>query len=412
MNVLLIHQVYAAPDEPGGTRHHELASHCVEDGLTFTIVASDVNYKTGRKIDAAKPNDSTAGITVIRAWTPATVHGGITGRLLAFLGFSLSSLIAALRAPEVDIFLGTSPPMFQAASAWLASTLRRRPFVLEIRDLWPDALIQGGDLRSRLAIHAFLALERFLYGRASHIVVNSPAYKPYLAERKHVPADRITIVPNGVETSQFSPESRGDGFRLRYGLQGKFVALYAGALGVANDIPTIVEAAYLLGGCADIAFVIVGDGDRRSESEQLVSDQGLANVVFVDAQPKTAMPEVLAAADVCLATLKPNPNYSTVYPNKVFDYMAAGRPTVFSIDGVIRDVLDAANAGLYVPPRDPRTLAEAVLQLHTDPDLAARMGRAARSYVEEHFERRTHAAILGGVLRHIVSRGGLSGRNF
>jgi len=398
MHVLLIHQAYAGPDDPGGTRHYELASHCVDEGFQFTLVASDVSYATGRKVGSPKLDDPTPGVRVVRVRTPATLHRSVAWRLYAFVRFTLSSLMAALRARDVDVFMGTSPPMFQAASAWVASALRRRPFVLEVRDLWPDTLVQGGVLRNRLAISAFLALERFLYRRASHIIVNSPAYKGYLGEHKGVDLDRITVVPNGVETKQFHPCARGEGFRRRHTLQDRFIALYAGALGEANDIPVIVDAADILRHDDSLAFVLVGDGNRREMCESMVAERKLTNIVFAGAQPKSAMPEVLAAADVCLATLKPNPNYCTVYPNKVFDYMAAGRPTVYTIDGVIRAVLEEADGGVYVPPGDPQALAEAVLRLRAHPELSSNMGRSARDYVKRHFERREQAQLFADTL--------------
>ncbi len=404
MHVLLIHKAYAGPDDPGGTRHFELASHCVGEDFQFTVVASDVCYRTGRKLEKTALSASIAGILVIRARTPATLHRGVFWRLVAFIGFTVSSLLAALRVRDVDVFMGTSPPMFQAASAWLASALRRRPFVLEIRDLWPDSLVQGGVLRNRLAIGAFLALERFLYRRASRIIVNSPAYKDYLAERKGVRLDRIAVIPNGVETHQFDPDSSGEIFRQRNDLQGSFVALYAGAIGVANDIPVILQAAEMLRAHHDVVFVLVGDGNTRKACEKTIAERHLTNVRFVGTQPKSAMPEVLAAADVCLATLKPNPVYANVYPNKVFDYMAAARPTVFSIDGVIRAVLEAASGGLYVRPRDPSALADAVLCLRGDPTLAAGMGRSARSYVGRHFERREQARLFASTLLAVSKR--------
>lgn len=405
MHVLLIHQAYAGPDDPGGTRHYELASHCVDESFQFTVVASDVSYKTGRKLEKAATSASAPGIRVIRARTPATLHRSVFWRLVAFIGFTVSSLLTALRARDVDVFMGTSPPMFQAASAWLASALRRRPFVLEVRDLWPDTLVEGGVLRNRLAISAFLALERFLYRRASRIIVNSPAYKGYLAERKGVQPDRIAVVPNGVETAQFDPDSRGDAFRQRNGLQSSFVALYAGAISVANDIPVILEAAETVRAHHDIVFVLVGDGNTRKACAETIAKRHLTNVRCVGAQPKSAMPDVLAAADVCLATLKPNPIYANVYPNKVFDYMAAARPTVFSIDGVIRAVLEEADGGMYVQPRDPQALAAAVLRLRDDAALADRMGRSARSYVEAHFERREQARAFACILRGVATPG-------
>ncbi|MEW5724504.1 MAG: sugar transferase [Thermodesulfobacteriota bacterium] len=393
MRVLLIHQAFASPHEPGGTRHFELARACVALGHWFTIVASPLSYLTGRRwpVQAASGGiEEYDGVHVRRAWAHPSLHRGFFWRLFSFLSFMVSAVVESLRAGPADLVMGTSPPLFQAFSAWLTAALRRRPFLLEIRDLWPEFAVDLGVLTNPLLIGLARRGERFLYARASHLVVNSPAYADYLV-KKGVPRTKVTLVPNGTDPDLFQPEADGARLRRELGLEGRFVLTYAGALGPANDIPTIIHAAGLLRDRPEFRFLLVGDGQERPALEAMVREMNLTNVTFTGSRPKREMPEFLAASDACLATLKDIPMFRTTYPNKVFDYMAAGRPTLLAIDGVIREVMDRAEGGIFVRPGRPEDLAQAAVYLREHPEKAREMGRAARSYVVRHFHRRVQA---------------------
>jgi len=264
-----------------------------------------------------------------------------------------------------------------------------------------------GVLRNRLLIGAAEWLERFLYCHADHIIVNSPAYVDHV-QGKGIPTERVTLIPNGVETATFDPDADGATVRHELGLDARFVVLYAGAHGLANDLGTVLQAANRLRDRIDIAFVLVGDGKEKPNLVHQAEEMALynANVYFIPAQPKSRMPEFLAAADAGLAILQDIPMFTTTYPNKVFDYMAAGRPTVLAIDGVIREVIEAAGGGIFVPPGDPVALAETVRDLADDPDRCWRMGRSARAYVKAHFERKQQAEKLERVLTFVSEEKG------
>ena len=393
MHLLLIHQAFASPNEPGGTRHYELARHLVQHGHQFTIVASNLSYHTGHHSVASKglvTEQTLDGVRVLRAYTYPSLHRSFSWRFVCFISFMLTSVWAALRAGPVDLVIGTSPPIFQAVSAWLVATLRRRPFLLEIRDLWPEFLIDVGGLKNPLLIIASRWLERFLYARATHLMVNSPAYRDYLIN-KGVPAAKISLIPNGVDPEMFDPDARGEPIRGEWGLDGKFVVTYAGALALSYDIPTVLRAADRLRDQSHIHFLLVGDGKERANLESLAQQLRLPNVTFTGARPKAEMPKILAASDACIAILKDIPMFRTTYPNKVFDYMAAGRPTILAIDGVIRQVVEAAGGGIFVPPGDDAALSATVLSLYQDRQQAQVMGMAARAYVVVHFNRHQQA---------------------
>jgi glycosyltransferase involved in cell wall biosynthesis len=404
MRILLIHQAFVSPEEAGGTRHYELGQHVVECGHQFTIVTSDLNYLTGKthhQKQALVMEEQIAGIRILRAYTYASLHHSFVWRVISFLSFMLTSVWAGLRAGPVDLVMGTTPPIFQALSAWIIAALRRRPFLLEIRDLWPSFAIDMGILRNPLLIILARWLERFLYARATHLLVNSPAYREYLIQQG-VSADKIALIPNGVTTSMFDPAARGEKIREQWQINGDFVVTYAGALGVANDIPNILRAAERLRKQAHIRFLLVGDGKERKSLEAITEQMQLSNVIFTGSIAKTRIPEVLAASDACMATLQNIPMFTTTYPNKVFDYMAAGRPTILGIDGVIRQVIEAAQAGIFVSPGDDQALAKAVLNLANDPQRAKEMGLSARAYVEKHFERTQQSQEFVKLLESLV----------
>ncbi len=248
------------------------------------------------------------------------------------------------------------------------------------------------------------AVEKFLYQRARHILVNSPAYKPYITGRG-VPAEKISFIPYGTDITMFTPEVDGSQVRGEYGLDDpkQFVVLYAGAMGQANDIYTILRAAERLRGEAKVHFLLFGDGKEGANLRAEAERMGLTNVTFAGAAPKTRMPAVVAASDVCLAILQDIPGFRMTYPNKVFDHMAAGRATVLCIDGVIREVIEASGGGVFVPPADDERLAEVIRELAGDPARVRKMGEQAREYLVKNFDRRDKLADTLELFQRLVS---------
>lgn len=406
-HILLLHQQFASKSDPGGTRHYELGRAASASGHQFTVIASDVNHAVGRRPSSGGHLVNEAiedGIRVLRVYTYDASHKSYALRIFSFLGFTIASFLVGVRVKKPDVIMGTTPQIFQAVSAWLIAALRRRPFLLEVRDLWPEFAIDIGILRNPLLIRLARSLEGFLYSRADYLLVNSPAYRDYLVG-KGIAADRITLIPNGVDAAMFFPAERAEEFRRQLGIGDKFVVTYAGALGMANDIKVVLDAAALLRGRRDIHILIVGDGKERRVLEQDARDSGLTNVTFTGAFPKSEMHRVLAASDSCLAILKNIKMFSTTYPNKVFDYMAAGRPTILAIDGVIRKVIEAAEGGVFAEPGNPAALAAAIVTLADNPGHARQMGSRARAYVEEHFNRQQQGREFVGFLTTVARRG-------
>lgn len=427
VHILLIHQAFAALNEPGGTRHAELARYLVEHGQRMTIIASPVSYLTGKisasgqvgnvengnhqaqhQVASVQPD----GITIRRTYTYPALHKSFVHRVFSFFSFMASSFAAGSGVKAVDLVWGTSPPIFQGVTAWALARLKGVPFMFEVRDLWPAFAIGVGVLRSPILICLSLWLERFLYRQADLVLVNSPGFLEHVRQGG---ARQTALLPNGADPRMFTPQEQGTQWRLRWGLEGKFVALYAGAHGMSNDLGVLLQAADLLqtasppeGGStrekAQIVIVLLGDGKEKPVLMNEAQRRGLTNVVFLPPAPKAEMAEVLAGANACIAILKPIPLYATVYPNKVFDYMAAGRPVILAIDGVIRQVVEEAQAGLFVQPGDPQALAGAIQALADDTQRARQMGCNGRRLIKEKFDRAELARELSQILTGLVKK--------
>jgi glycosyltransferase involved in cell wall biosynthesis len=395
VHILLIHQAFAALDEPGGTRHHELARFLASRGHRVTIIASPISYLTGKARSGHVPwSEKQADgelITIIRAYTYPSLHKSFAFRLVSFFSFMISSFLIGLGIKSVDVVWGTSPPIFQGITAWMIARLKGRPFLFEVRDLWPEFAVAVGVLKSPLLIRLSEWMERFLYHRADQLVVNSPGFIDHVKQRGAV---KVELVPNGTDTQMFQPDIDGTPFRRIHGLDGKFVVLYAGAHGLSNDLGTVLDAAKQLLPHEEIRFVLLGDGKDKTTLQEKAVSEGLTNLLFLPPISKLEMPGAIAGADACLAILKPIEMYKTTYPNKVFDYMASGKPVILAIEGVIRDVVEKADAGIPVPPGDSDALAQAVLQLAADRGLCQRLGQQGRNYVVANFDRSILASRL------------------
>lgn len=399
MHILLIHQAFSALDEAGGTRHIEMAHTLVEKGHQVTVIASPISYLTGKNRDErtrwVSREDPEPGIKLLRTYTYRALHRSFIHRVLSFISFMFSSFWVGLGVKNVDMVWGTSPPIFQGWTAWLLARLKGVKFLFEVRDLWPAFAIAVGVLRNPTLIRMSLWLEQFLYTHADRLIVNSPGFIEHVTERG---GRNIALVPNGADPGMFDPLADGAKIREQFGWGQQFIVLYAGAHGISNDLNVVLDAAEILKDHENIRFVLVGDGKEKQNLLSRAQQHELKNVTFLPPVAKLGMAVVLAAADACIAILKPLEMYKTTYPNKVFDYMAAGRPVVMAIDGVSREVVEQAGAGLFAPPGDARAMAEVVLQMASDPVRARQMGSAGRAYIENNLDRKSIAEQLVMIL--------------
>jgi glycosyltransferase involved in cell wall biosynthesis len=402
VDILLIHQAFASLDEPGGTRHHELARHLQGLGHRIVIITGQGSYLTGNRTTSGRKVShqiDDMGVEIRRIPGYHAWHRSFFHRMISFLIFMIRSFMEGMRSESLDLVWGTSPPIFQAVSATILARWRSVPFVLEVRDLWPYFAVASGVLRSRLLIGMSNWLERQLYRAADVVIVNSPGFVEHVSARG---AKRVELVPNGVDCETFVDVEDGGKIREQLGIHDEFLILYAGAHGLSNDLITVLRAAVLLKAEPEIHIVLVGAGKEKANLVNQAQSLNLSKVHFLDPVPKEHMPEVLAQVDAGLAILMAIDAYKTTYPNKVFDYMAASLPVLCAIDGVIRDVVEKGKAGIYVEPGNPEALANAILRLAADRDKARQMGAAGRRWVCSHYDRKILASNLTTIMESVV----------
>ena len=311
---------------------------------------------------------------------PTSDKKNLMRRAASFAGFSALAAAVGGRGDKADGVLALSPPLTLGVTGLRVARKRRAAFVFNVQDVYPDVAIELGALTSRRIVRTAQELERWCYDHADAVTVLSEDLRDNVASKTRSPA-KVRTIPNFVDTELIHPADRENGYRKEFGLAGKFVVMYAGNVGLSQGLELVVEAASALAYEEDLVFVINGGGAERTRLEERA--RGLTNVRFVDAQPQERLPEVLAAADVHLVTLRRGLGRSSV-PSKMYSILAAGRPILASVDSgtEVANVVERSGAGIAVPPEDPEQFTKALRRLLEAPEELRRMGAAGRSFVE------------------------------
>jgi glycosyltransferase involved in cell wall biosynthesis len=404
MRVLYLSQYF--PPEVGATqtRAYEMAQGLVRAGHSVTMIAEVPNHPAGvippeyrGKIYERSELD---GIDALRVWVRTSPIKTFRSRMAFYLSYASMAVVAGLlfARGRFDVIYATSPPLFVGAAGLVLSYLRRTPLVLELRDLWVESAVALGELRSPRAIRWATRLEGSCYRRARRIVVTAREMVDYLVDRG-LDRDKIAVVRNGSNVELFRPRPEaGRRIRESLDLSDRFLVLYAGLLGIAQGLEIVLEAAALLSERdPDVRFLLIGDGPVKAGLQEQARGLGLQNVSFLPAQPRHTIPDYLAAANVALVSLT-RKRLIGALPSKMFDAMACQRSVLLCAEGEACDVLREADAGIVVPPGDPAALAEAILELKSDPERCARHGRNGREAVQSHYSRRILARELTELL--------------
>lgn len=406
MRILYFVQYFNLPDEAGGSRAYQFARTWAADGHQVTVVAGAVNYKTmsipekyrGRLIT----EETIDGVRLLRVWAYPEVRGSLKKRYINFLSYAAMAIIASIfRAGRADLVYASSTPLSVGAPGFFASWTRRVPFVFEVRDLWPQSAVVAGALRPDARIvRAAASFARFLYRRAARIVGVTRGIVEGLAE-DGVPRSKIVLAPNGVDDWMLAAEP--DPTLVP---SDRFDIVYAGAHGPWNGLMQILDAAPLLQNHPRIRFVFIGDGDQRDALVERARAEGLSNVFFEGTVPKMEAFRRLQAASASIVVAWDHPFQKMILANKIFDYLAAGRPVIVAARGEMAELVEEASAGVTVAPERPDLLAQAVLRLAAAPpeELAA-MGLRGRRRVIERYQRPVLARMLSGVFAQLRSGG-------
>jgi glycosyltransferase involved in cell wall biosynthesis len=410
MNVLYFDPKFLTPRHAAPTRAYSIARRLVERGHEVTMVARDPRWLA---VDATAPpgllarRERVHGIDVIWMRIPYEQRFSKWQRLLSYGAYTFAATAASLGLRRPDVVYASSTPLTSGIPGAFASRLRGVPFVFELQDLWPAAPAALGYLTNRLELAAAESLERALYARSDRLVVCSEAVVTALV-RRGIPPEKLLLVPNFSETDLFRPDQRDATFRGAHGLEGKFLAVYSGAMGATNGVYQLADAAAALKRRGDdrVTIVLVGDGNERPALEQRVAAERLDNVLFLAPQPREAMPGLVGACDVTVTVFAPHPALALNSPNKFFDSLAAGKPVVVNLDGWLRRLVEEHEAGVYVPAGDAEALAGALMSLAGEPERVREMGKNARDLAVREFSRDLLADRLAEDLERLAARNG------
>jgi glycosyltransferase involved in cell wall biosynthesis len=394
MRILFLSHYFPPEVNAPATRTYEHCREWVRAGHEVTVVTCAPNHPHGELYPGYRnrlwSTEDRDGIRVVRLWTYIAANKGVAKRTLNYLSYMLSATVAAFFLPKADAVISTSPQFFNGLAGYAIGKIKRAPWYLEIRDLWPESILSVGAIRNPTLIRFLEWLERFAYRKADYIIPVTDAFRRYMID-KGVDERKIIVIKNGVDLEQYRPAERDPGLVRELGLEGKFIVAYIGTHGMAHHLETVLEAAERLRAEPDICFLLVGDGAERQKLMALKEGKGLDNVLMLPQQGKERMPALWAAMDVSLVLLKDADLFRTVIPSKIFEAMAMERPIVIGVRGESLEIVEQADAGIGIMPESADELAEAVLRLKADDKGRTAMGRNGRAHVTRHFDRRVLA---------------------
>jgi len=406
MHILFLTDNFPPEGNAPATRTYEHAREWVRAGHHVTIITGAPNFPEGKVYPGYKnrfySKEMLDGIEVRRVITYITANEGFAKRILDYMSFMLSGFFAGLFVRKPDVVIATSPQFFCAVGGWFLSAVRFKPFIFELRDIWPASITAVGAMKPSMTIRMLERLEMFLYRRADKIVAVTHAFKAELVSRG-VPEDKISVVLNGVDLSQYEPLPRDIELSQQYGLEDKFVAAYIGTHGLAHALETIVEAADLLKHRDDIHFLFAGGGAASDVVKELVAQKQLSNITVLGRQDKRSMPRIWSLADLSVVHLRNAELFRSVIPSKIFESFAMGLPILIGVpEGEATEIVRQSGAGIVIPPENAVVMAAEIQGLADGPELCSQLrDKGVAAAVE--YDRATLANDMLGVIQSVAA---------
>lgn len=405
MKILFLSHYFPPEVNAPASRTYDHCREWAQKGEDVTVVTCFPNHPGGQVYQGFKnrlyEKGEKSGVNLLRVWTYITANEGFLKRTLGYVSFMLSSIVASLFVGKQDVVVTTSPQFFNGLAGYFVSRLKRIPWVLEIRDLWPESIVAVGAITNPRVIRILEGIELFCYRKASKIVVVTDSFKAFI-EAKGIDPEKIHVIKNGVDLDLFGKPVEGDDLARQLGVQGKFVAAYVGTHGMAHHLETIFEAADLLSHRDDIRFLMIGSGARKATLQQMRDEKGLNNVVMVDQLPKSDMPKVWGLTDASLVLLKRSDLFKTVIPSKIFESMCTRTPIILGVEGEVQLLIEKTGCGICIEPENSQQLSDAVVELADSPGRCQELGDAGRHVVEQDFNRKGLAERFRCLLKDLV----------
>ncbi|MCC3217362.1 glycosyltransferase family 4 protein [Chryseobacterium sp. X308] len=380
MNILYIHQYFVTPQEPGGTRSYWLAQELIKNGHKVTMLTSSSKFSEDIKVV------NIDGIEVVYIKEDYNQNMSVSRRLKAFLKFMYKSSVVGWKQKDIDLVIATSTPLTIGIPALILKWFKKKPFVFEVRDLWPEVPIQMGAIKNSWTIKTTRLLEKTIYKNASRVIALSPGMQDGVV--KYIPKEKTSMIPNMAKMDEFWPRGKNDQLMEKLGLKkDSFKIVHFGSLGLANGAHSIIESAKLLKDREDIEFLFVGGGSTEQDLVDEVEKNNLKNVKFLGKFPMTDVSEIVNFSDVSMISFLDIPILYTNSPNKLFDSLSAGKPIIVNSAGWTKDIAEKYHCGYYVNPNHPEELVEKVLYLKDNPEVVKSMGQNARKLAETVYDK-------------------------
>lgn len=381
MNILYIHQYFKTPDIPGGTRSYWNSLELIKKGHNVTVIRYDKTIP--KKIERRNVN----GIDIISLKIEYSQYMGVIARLQAFLSFMLLSTKVALKEKNIDLVIATSTPLTVGFPALVLKKFKKIPFIFEVRDLWPEVPIQMGALRNKFVIKLALWFEKTIYKNAQHIIALSPGMKQGVVDTG-IPENLVEMIPNMAKIDKFFPRPFDTNVAKEHTINlDTFKIIYFGALGEANAIEYILDAAKLLKTEKDIEFLFIGYGPKSPLIEKTIKEYELTNVSYLGVFNMETTSNIVNLCDISLVTFSNLPILSTNSPNKLFDSLSAGKPIIVNSPGWTKKLVEENNCGVFVDPTEPKDLVDKILALKDSPETKKRMGEKSRLLAETKYDK-------------------------
>ncbi len=406
MHILFLTDNFPPESNAPANRTFEHARQWVASGHRVTIITCAPNFPDGQLFEGYKnrwfQTEQMDGITVIRVWSFMARNAGFVLRLLDFFSFMVSGFLGGLRVRDADIIIGTSPQFFTVCAAYCLAKVKQRPFVFEMRDIWPESLQAVGMSNAGLSVRLAAPLADYLYRRADHLIVVTHSFKAYLQDRG-VSGERVTVIQNGVDPDMFFPIPADISLQQELQLEDKFVVGYLGTHGLAHGLESVVEAARLAGQTDDLTavhFITVGAGAQFDRIKEIASD--LDNFTMIGQVSRADILRYWSLLDASLIHLKASPLFESVIPSKMFEAMAMGVPLLHGVGGESADIVRTSRSGICFAAEQPEALLSAIRQISTDKDAYQQMKTSCLSSAQN-YNRANLADRMADCLQGVVN---------
>jgi len=401
MRILFLSHYFPPEVNAPATRTYEHCQQWIARGHEVTVISCVPHHPMGKVYPGYKNKlfqvEEKNGIKAIKVLTYVTANSGFLKRTFNYVFYMLMAILVAPFVRKADVVISTSPQFFNGLAGYFVSRIKRCPWVLEIRDLWPESILAVGAIKNAHAVRLLEWLERFVYRKADHIVPVTYAFKEHIKQHGG-DTNKITVIRNGVNFDLFKFQERNNNYAKKIGVGDKFVASYVGTHGMAHGLTTILDAAEKLKSNPNIVFLMIGDGAEKQALLAEKNKRQLDNVIMLDQQPKEEMPNIWSISDVSLVLLKKQDLFLTVIPSKIFETMAMKKPIILGVRGESQALIEEGDAGICIEPENVNELVNAVTSLYESTQLYNEYANSGYQYVKANFDRKRLANQFENIL--------------